>query len=132
MLRKTLGSILTRIGQKLAPKPDAPLSPTERWLKKVKADFKKKRLINPSTGRLDVRFNPLAIDDGPCCFPIRDPRAGDPSEELAFLEWMEERGIKLPKKDILKNDDKWHPLLDTNYNPLDNDEDFFIPQRDAA
>jgi hypothetical protein len=135
MLRRTLGRIFTRIGEKLAPKPNEPLSPTEQWLKKVKADFKKRRLINPSTGRLDLRFNPLSMDED-INIPIRDEpgqyyQQADPSEELAFLEWMEEKGIKLPKKDILRNDDKWHGL-DVHFNPLDCDEDFFIPHRDVA
>lgn len=120
------------------------LSPTETWLRKVKRDFKKQRLINPRTGKLDMRFNPLAIEEEincPChygadgCglhrYGAYDRDAPDPSEELAFLEWMEERGIKLPKKDILKNDDKWRGV-DPSFNPLSNDEDFFIPQLDAA
>jgi len=141
MLRRTLGRILIRIGEKLAPKRNTNPSPTERWLRKVKADFKKVRLINPTTGRLDMRFNPLANDEDincPCHYsggrvpgcPFH-PEQGDPSEELAFLEWMEKRGVKLPKKDILRNDDKWRKL-DMTFNPLDNDEDFFIPQRDVA
>lgn len=122
MIRKTLGKILTRIGKLLAGKPDDEHhDPTERWIRRLKADFKKKRNM-----RLDVRFNPMAIDDT-CCFPVR----GDPSEELAFLEWMEEKGIKLPKKDILRNDNQWHGL-DINYNPMENTEDYFIPLRDVA
>jgi len=135
MIRSILGRILTRIGEALAPRPNKPLSATDLWLRKLRAEFKKKRVINPRTGRLDIRFNPLAIDEEincPCHYGA--PSCGlhpDPSEELAFLEWMEKRGVELPKKDILKNDNKWHGL-DVRYNPLDCDEDFFIPQRDVA
>lgn len=123
MLR-TLGRIFIAIGERLSPEPSAPLSPTEQWLRKVKADYKKQRLIDPSTGRLNIRFNPLS-DEEHWCGPIR---SGDPSEELAFLEWMAEKGIELPKKDILRNDDQWRTFQNNRrYNPLEQDEDHFIP-----
>jgi hypothetical protein len=106
----------------------------------MRRDFKKRRLVHPNTGRLDLSFNPWAMEEEincPChygadsCrlhrYGAYDRDAPDPSEELAFLTWMEERGVKLPKKDILKNDNKWHPIPGVDYNPMNCDEDFFIP-----
>lgn len=118
-------------------KTDKDLTPTELWLRAKKQEFKKNTVVNPESGMVDMRYNPLAMDDGPCCFPIREGTkvellhdGPDQSEELAFLEWLEREGINLPKKDILRNDNQWRGL-DVNYNPLANDEDFFIPVRAA-
>lgn len=99
MIRKTLGKLLTRIGKLLADKPDDEHhSPTERWLRKMKADFKKQRLINPSTGKLDLRFNPLSNDEHIC-------------------------GPYGLSDETLDGDNK---QLDMTFNPL-NGEDFCIP-----
>jgi hypothetical protein len=87
-------------------------SEVEKFLQRVKKDLKKKKFVNPGTGRLDMRYNPLAVDDG-CCFPVR--REPHPS-------WY---------NDEERMDDLENHKLDTRYNPLANDEDFFIPVRAA-
>jgi len=137
MIRDLLRALRDRLVTKLTPREPRSRDgrPTETWLWKMRRDFKKKRLIDPSTGRLDLRYNPLAIDDH-VCMPVRERpgtyisgvEVGDPSEELAFLERLEGRGINLPKNDILRNDGKWRKL-DINFNPLTNDEDYFIASR---
>jgi hypothetical protein len=140
MIRKLLGALLTKAGTYLnPPRYERPDDPVFTWLTKMRRDFKKQQVISPLTGKLDMRFNPLAIEEEincPChygadgCglhrYGAYDRDAPDPSEELAFLEWMESQGIKLPKKAILKNDNKWRKL-DMKFNPLECDEDFFIP-----
>ena len=145
MIRKLLGALLTKGGTYLnPPRHERTEDPVSEWLNKMRREFKKRRSITPSTGKLDLSFNPLAIEEEincPChygadgCglhrYGAYDRDAPNPSEELAFLEWLDGQGIKLPKKAILKNDNK-RRKLDINYNPLANDEDFFIPQRDVA
>ena len=140
MIRRILRGLRDRLVTKLTPRESHPRAgrPTETWIWKMRRDFKKQRLINPDTGRLDLKFNPLAIEDDincPCHYtgghripgcPFH-PEENDPSEELAFLEWLERKGINLPEKDILRNDDKWR-----GYNPMSNDKDFYIPQRDVT
>jgi len=45
-------------------------SDAEAFLRRVKRQFKKKKFVNPSTSRLDMRFNPLS-DDEDFWFPQR-------------------------------------------------------------
>ena len=138
MILRILRKLRDRLVTKLTPDDGTQqLSPVEQWLREQRAKFKKHRVINPDTGKLNLRYNPLAMDDGPCCFPVREgtkieilPDGPDQSEELAFLEWLEQQGINLPKKSILKNDNQWRKI-DMRYNPLANDEDFFVSRRGA-
>jgi hypothetical protein len=141
VILRILRGLRDRLRAKLTPQvQDDAQEHVDRYLAKLRAEFKKKRLINPTTGRLDIRFNPLAMDEEincPCHYggpPSRcliHKEQSDPSEELAFLEWLKERTGDVPKNNVLRNDDKWRKL-DLNYNPMENDEDFFIPQRDVA
>ncbi len=137
MILQILRVVYAHLVNKVTPRPRREvLSPTDKWLRQKRAEFKAGKL--KKGGKLDLRFNPLAMDDGPCCFPVRDgtkieglPDDPDQSEELAFLEWMEQQGISLPKKAILENDNRWRQM-DLRYNPLTNTEDHFLHQRDAS
>jgi hypothetical protein len=42
---------------------DVPPAKREAWLQKQKRDLKKKQMIDPRTGRLDMRYNPLSLDE---------------------------------------------------------------------
>lgn len=42
---------------------DVPSDRVEGHLRKFKRDFKKKKMVNPQTGRLDMRYSPLANDE---------------------------------------------------------------------
>lgn len=42
---------------------DIPPDRVESFLRKTKRDLKKKKLVNPRTGRLDMRYNPMSHDD---------------------------------------------------------------------
>ncbi len=42
---------------------DVPSDRVEGFLKKAKRDLKKKKMVNPASGRLDMRYNPLARDE---------------------------------------------------------------------
>lgn len=42
---------------------DVPSDRVEGFLRKAKRDLKKKKMVNPSTGRLDMRYNPLSRDE---------------------------------------------------------------------
>jgi len=142
MILRILRGLLTGLGAKLTPPAKSEADgPVERYINKLRAEFKKRRLIDPSTGKLDLRFNPLADDDH-VCMPVRNRpgtyvsgvEVGDPSEELAFLEWLKERGINPPKNNVLRNDGKWRNIgrIDPKYNPMEHTEDLFIPQRNVS
>jgi hypothetical protein len=42
---------------------DLPSDRVEGYLRKMKRDFKKKKMVNPRTGRMDMRYSPLANDE---------------------------------------------------------------------
>jgi len=42
---------------------DVPPDRVEGFLKRMKRDLKKKKMVNPATGRLDMRYKPLAQDE---------------------------------------------------------------------
>jgi len=94
------------------------------WLRQKRAEFKKKVILKPKS-KIDVRYNPLAVDEEincPCHYGapscILHPREGDPSEELAFLKWLADEGLKPPKRNVLRNDGVWRPLS--------NDDHFYM------
>jgi len=147
MIRNTLGRLLIRIGEKLTPQKNERLSPTERYISKLRKDFKKKRFIDPATGRLDIHFNPLAMDEEincPCHYgapscgihPLDEEEfksvaalAIPHNHKVAKIEWPEEK------------EDTYTLTVDTAHTfavsagafvKNSNDEDFFIPQRDVA
>jgi hypothetical protein len=68
--------------------------------------------------KLDITYNPLAVDEEincPCHYGASHacglhPTEVETSETLALLERLDEIGIGRPKKDVLKNDNRWRPL----------------------
>ena len=42
---------------------DVPPAKRDAWLQKQKRDLKKKPMVDPRTGRLDMRYNPLSLDE---------------------------------------------------------------------
>ena len=135
MLRRALARLLAYTKSKLSLRRKKTELPVEAWLRKLRNDYAKKRLLDPAACKLDMTFNPLSNEEdincpchsgAPCCDIHPYGPGADASEELAFLEWLEDRGITLPKKDILRNDGKWC-ALDAHYNPMDQTEDYFIP-----
>ena len=121
MIRNTLGRLLIRIGEKLTPQKNERLSPTERYISKLRKDFKKKRFIDPATGRLDIHFNQEFKSVAALAIPH--------NHKVAKIEWPEEK------------EDTYTLTVDTAHTfavsagafvKNSNDEDFFIPQRDVA
>lgn len=57
---------LTRAPQRYAfyvDVTDVPPAKRDAWLQKQKRDLKKKSMVDPRTGRLDMRYNPLSLDE---------------------------------------------------------------------
>lgn len=57
---------LTRAPQRYAfyvDTTDIPPAKRDAWLQKQKRDLKKKPMVDPRTGRLDMRYNPLSLDE---------------------------------------------------------------------
>jgi len=73
---------------------DIPASRVESFLQRAKRDLKKKKYIDPNTGRLNMRYNPLASDED-FFLPVRD-------------------GKELARVDILSGPD-YQAIDDVNY-----------------
>ena len=73
---------------------DIPASRVESFLQRAKRDLKKKKYIDPRTGRLNMRYNPLASDED-FFLPVRD-------------------GKELARVDILSGPD-YQAIEDVNY-----------------
>jgi len=82
------------------------------FLRRAKKDLTKKKMVNPNNNFLDMRYNPLAMDEDICIFGPITPHPAMCNDEEA-LETLENH------------------KLDARYNPLANDEDFFIAVRAA-
>jgi hypothetical protein len=108
MLRRILRTLRDRLVTSLTP-PRQEETPTVKWLNRLRREFKKKRLDNPSPSRLDVHYNPLSMEEDiscPCQYAGGHRVVGCPFH---------------PEKDTSRNDDRRHPPV--------MGEGLFAPQR---
>lgn len=86
---------------------DLPPNEATGFLRKVKDDFKKRKFVNPKTGRMDQRYHSLAIDED-FFLPTRggkdgtrvDLLSGPASQTMDDVEYFEEKlyaALKIPK-----------------------------------
>lgn len=86
---------------------DLPPREALAWVNKVRQQFKKKKFVNPSTGKLDVKYDPWAVDDD-FFIPVRKGTestrievVGSPSwQHMDDIEYFRDKlfaAIKVPK-----------------------------------
>ncbi len=66
---------------------DLPPQEALAWVNRVRQQFKKKKFINPSTGKLDLKFEPLAQDED-FFVPVRQGTEGTRIEVLGSPSWQ--------------------------------------------
>lgn len=66
---------------------DLPPAEALAWTNRVRQQFKKKKFINPSTGKLDLKYEPLAQDED-FFIPVRQGTEGTRVEVLGAPSWQ--------------------------------------------
>lgn len=95
---------------------DIPPKHVKRYLEQIKNEFKKKKLVNPETGRLDMRMSPLSQDedffvavrggrDSTRIEPISQPSWGESMEDILYFRQKLYTALKIPKAYLTMEED---------------------------